>query len=113
MKKEFTGNPGVIGEKQCWDSTDKHLGKGCITLTKTDAISFRTEADMKFITPYESEAKEYVQLTSENGETKATWGFNSEIPYPWTVMKLLFDMEDTIGPDYQAGLEKLKKISEK
>ena len=112
LKKQFSGKPGQIGEKQCWQSTSDDLGNGCVTLTKIDAANKRIDAEMKFLTPYESEAQEYIIVSPEGNGSKVTWGFTSVIPYPFTVMKLFMNLEKMVGPDYQLGLEKLKKLSE-
>lgn len=63
--------------------------------------------------PYKSEAKAYVTVVPEGNGSKATWGFTSTIPYPFTVMKLFMNLEGSIGKDYQEGLSTLKDLSEK
>ena len=111
MKKTWTGTTGQVGEKQCWEGNED-VGKGCQTLTKIDAANKRIDTEMKFLTPYESEGQAYVTVAPEGRGSKATWGFTSQIPYPFTVMKLFMGMEDAVGKDYQLGLERLKKLSE-
>ncbi|SHL36137.1 SRPBCC family protein [Chryseobacterium polytrichastri] len=111
MKKDWIGITGQAGEKVCWES--KEAGSGCQEVIKIDAAKKRIDTDIKFLTPYESEAHAYVTVVPEGNGSKATWGFTSKIPYPFTVMKMFMKMEDAIGKDYQKGLLKLKEISEK
>lgn len=111
MKKDWLGTTGKPGEKVCWES--KEAGNGCQEVIKIDAVKKRIDTDIKFLTPYESEAHAYVTVVPEENGSKATWGFNSKIPYPFTVMKMFMKMEDAIGKDYQKGLLKLKEISER
>ncbi|MCE3074810.1 SRPBCC family protein [Chryseobacterium gwangjuense] len=112
MKKEWSGVTGNPGEKVCWDSKNENAGKGCQEVKKVDAANKRIDTEIKFLTPYESEANAYVIVTPEGSGSKATWGFTSKIPYPFTIMKLFMNMEDAIGKDYQKGLSKLKSVSE-
>jgi len=112
MKKDWTGTPGQPGEKVCWSSIKEEAGQGCQEVKKVDAAHKRIDTDIVFLTPYKSEAQAYVILVSEGNRTKATWGFTSVIPYPFTIMKLIMNMEEAIGKDYQEGLTRLKNLSE-
>lgn len=113
MKKDWTGITGQPGEKVCWDSKNKNAGKGCQELEKVDEAGKRIDTKIKFLTPYESEANAYVIVVPEGNGSKATWGFTSQIPYPFTLMKLFMNMENAVGKDYQKGLSRLKALSEK
>ncbi|MBB4804896.1 hypothetical protein HNP38_000168 [Chryseobacterium defluvii] len=113
MKKDWMGVAGQSGEKVCWDSKKEEAGKGCQEVKKIDAANKRIDTSIRFLTPYESEANAYVTIVPEGNGSKATWGFTSQIPYPFTVMKLFMNMEDQIGDDYQKGLSRLKALSEK
>lgn len=111
MVKDFSGVDGTIGAKQSWDSEVKEVGKGQQTITRIEAPSL-FETELIFYTPYESEAKGYVKLEVEGEGTKATWGFQSEMPYPINIMSLFTNMEDMMGEDWNKGLTKLKTLSE-
>lgn len=113
MKKDWTGITGQPGEKVCWKSSKKEAGEGCQEVKKVDAANKKIETAITFLTPYKSEANAYVKVVSEGNGSKATWGFTSTIPYPFTVMKLFMNMESAIGKDYQEGLTRLKNLSEK
>lgn len=112
LKKEWSGTTGQVGEKMAWEG-NSNVGKGSQTLTKIDPAAKRIDTEMKFFNPYESEGKAYVTVIPEGSGSKATWGFTSQIPYPFSVMKLFMNMEEAVGKDYQIGLERLKNISEK
>lgn len=112
MKKSITGTDGTIGAMSAWESDNDKVGKGSQTITKIEKPTL-FEADLKFYTPYESEAVGYVILAQEGEGTKATWGFKSVMPYPFNVSKLFMSMENMMGDDWTKGLNKLKEISEK
>lgn len=112
MKKEMTGIDGTVGAKQSWDSDNENVGKGSQAIAKIEAPNlFKT--DLKFYTPYESEAEGYIKLVANGSRTTVTWGFKSEMPYPFNLMKLFMDMEEAMDKDWNKGLSKLKYICEK
>ena len=112
MKKELTGTDGTVGAKSSWESDHEKVGKGSQTISKIEPPTLLV-TDLKFYTPYESEAKGYVKLKSEGDKTVVTWGFESDMPYPFNLMKLFMNMEEAVGEDFQKGLTKLKNICEK
>jgi len=111
MKKGSSGLDGTVGAEQTWESDNKDVGKGKQTITKIVAPTL-FETELVFYTPYESEAQGYVKLLDEGASTKVTWGFKSEMPYPFNITSLFVDMEDMMGEDWRSGLTKLKTISE-
>lgn len=111
VKKVWSGSTGQPGEQQCWEGNDA-VGKGCIKVLKVDSVAKRIDIEMKFLTPYQSEAMEYVIVQPNGSGSKVIWGFTSEIPFPFSPMKLFMDLEDQVGPDFTSGLQKLKVLSE-
>lgn len=113
MQKDWTGTEGQPGERMCWSSKNEKAGKGCQEIKKVDVAEKRIDTSIRFMSPYESEADTYVKVTAEGKGSKVTWGFTSQIPYPFTIMKLFMNMDGAIGKDYDKGLSSLKAISEK
>lgn len=111
MKRELSGQDGSVGAKVSWESDNEKVGKGSQTITKIEAPTLFATA-LKFYTPYESEAKGYVKLRAEGGKTVVTWGIESEMPYPFNLMKLTMNLEEDLGKDFSTGLEKLKVLCE-
>jgi len=111
MKKEMFGTDGTIGAKQSWDSNNENVGKGSQTISKINAPTL-FETDLKFYEPFESEANAYIRLVDEGSSTKVTWGFESEMNYPFNLMKLFMNMEEAMDKDWNNGLSKLRQLSE-
>jgi len=111
MKRSFEGRDGTAGAKFCWESEKKEVGKGCQTLKRLQRPN-RVDTDLKFLSPYESDAQAYIILAPSGAGTKAVWGFTSEVPYPFRIMNLFTNMEKMLDPDYTAGLNNLKQICE-
>lgn len=112
MEQTISGNDGTVGAIQKWKSDQEDVGTGSQEILKLEAPK-NILLGLKFQEPFESEAQAFVKLEKEGNGTKATWGFESEMPYPMNLMLLFMDMEESIGADYQKGLRNLKVLSEK
>ena len=110
MKKEYSGVDGTIGAKQSWDGKVVGIGSQTITSVQKPTL-FETSLD--FMTPHESHGKGYVKLVADGKTTKATWGMSGGMPYPFNIMILFMNMEKQMGKDWDLGLSRLKKMSEK
>lgn len=110
IKKERGGMDGEVGSWQSWKSESKDVGHGKQTITNLKAPEL-IETYLEFYEPYESEAQGYVSLKTEGNKTVATWGFKSEMPYPFNLMKLTLNEDDMKIP-FDKGLNKLKALSE-
>lgn len=112
MKKTLTGTDGQVGARQTWKSSNKEVGSGYQEISKITPPTY-IQTNLKFYEPYESEAVGYIKLT-ENGANSimVTWGFKSEVPYPFNIMNLFMDMENAMGEDWSKGLNRLKFLCE-
>ncbi len=111
MKKELTGIDGTVGAIQSWESDHEKVGKGTQTIVNIVPLQI-IETDLKFYIPYESEAKGFIKLEAEGNGTKITWGFNSEMPYPFNLMKLFMNLDKMMDEDWNLGLSRLKNLCE-
>lgn len=110
MKKEMSGTDGEVGAKQSWESDI--VGSGSQTIANVQKPSL-FETNLDFTKPHESHGKAYVKLLADGAQTKATWGMTGSMPYPMNVMILFMNMEKSMGKDWDRGLSRLKKLSEK
>jgi uncharacterized protein YndB with AHSA1/START domain len=73
----------------------------------------RVTAKLDFTKPFE--AHNVVDFTVQpqgNGST-VTWAMHGPMPYLNRVMTIFFDMDKTVGKDFEAGLANLKALAEK
>ncbi len=73
----------------------------------------RVSAKLDFSKPFE--AHNLVDFTVQpqgNGST-VTWAMHGPMPYLNRVMTIFFDMDKTVGKDFEAGLANLKALAEK
>lgn len=106
IQKAYDGTDGTVGFKYTWKS--KEVGNGAQVITKIDEnkrIDFdlffedSTDASKSFIT---------TEAVSEN-QTKVRWVVDGEMPYPFNLMGLCYDM----NKDFEQGVLNLKEVVEK
>ncbi|PHR48872.1 MAG: hypothetical protein COA32_05255 [Fluviicola sp.] len=109
MEIEITGAAGSVGSKYEWEGNED-VGKG--TMTITDVSEDTVKIHLIFKEPFESESPTYYAFKDVNGKTEVTWYMEGEMAYPWNIMSLFFSMEETVGEDFEKGLDKLKNSVE-
>ena len=109
LKVTYSGNPGQIGDKYCWEGNDE-VGSGCQEITAL-VPNQKQSTKMIFYKPFESDATSKIILTPEGNSTKVTWDMDCELDYPMNLMKLFMDGQ--MDKSYGDGLNALKAISEK
>ena len=112
MKQTLTGTDGTVGATQAWESKVKNVGAGSQTIINLVEPTL-LETKLNFLKPFKSTADAYVKLSDQGGNTKATWGFKSKMPYPMNLMKLFMNFEKEMDKEFGTGLGRLKDISEK
>lgn len=105
--KRFEGEPGSVGSQSYWEGNDQ-VGKGSQTITDKKEGEWM-ETQLKFIEPFEAEAKATVILDPKENTTEVTWKYEAESVYPMNTMNLFINMDDMLGPDFQKGLSYLQK----
>jgi len=112
MKQQFTGTDGEVGFVSKWEGNkDVGIGEQEITrIIRNDCI----ETQLRFFKPWKSESNGLLKVDSvENRKTKVTWGFSGKNKFPSNIFFLFFNMDKTVGQDFEEGLESLKIILEK
>lgn len=108
LKLTYSGNPGEVGDKYCWDGNDD-VGSGCHEITAL-VPNQKQSTKMMFYKPFESDAISNITLTPEGNGTKVTWDMDCELDYPMNLMKLFMDGQ--MDKSYGRGLNDLKKLSQ-
>lgn len=113
MKKDFRGTDGTVGFISAWDSEKSDVGKGEQEIKKI-IEGKQVDFELRFIKPFESTAQAYMttEAITEN-QTKVQWGFAGNMAYPFNIMKLFTNPEQSVGDDFSTGLTNLKTILEK
>lgn len=112
MKTEFTGTDGTVGCISKW-SGNKDVGEGEQEIKKI-VEGERIENELRFLKPFE--ATNMAVFTTESvdsASTKVTWELSGSMPYPMNLMKVVMNMDESVGKDFATGLSNLKAILEK
>lgn len=111
MTKTFKGESGAVGSNYHW-SGNRKVGEGQMTVTDvTDEKNITI--DLRFLKPFKSESVTQVNLSPSGDGTEVTWRMTGEKTFMTKVMSLVGkNMDKMVGPDFEKGLAKLKRISE-
>lgn len=111
IKTTYEGAEEGKGAIYKWSGNDD-VGTGQMTIVES-VENKKVAHDLKFITPFESEAKTAILLDETDGKTKVTWTMSGNNDFMSKAFSLFMNMEEMIGKDYEKGLNNLKPIVEK
>ncbi len=110
IKWEIVGEDGTVGAIYKWSGEKVGIGEQEFIAIGDDTVKMQ----VRFTTPFESIADAYIILKElAPTSTQVTWGFASNAGRPGNVFMGLMGAEETVGADYQKGLDSLKVIAEK
>jgi len=106
MKTEYIGTDGTVGFISKWDG-NKEVGSGEQEIKKI-VEGERIETELRFKKPLKiTNMAHFTTEAIDSSITKVNWGFEGSMPYPLNIMNLM-DMSETVGKDFQEGLNNLK-----
>ena len=112
MKQEFIGTDGEVGFLSKWEG-NKDVGTGeqeILRIVENEVI----ESRLRFFKPWKSQSDAYLKVEDAgNNNTKVTWGFSGKNPIPFNIFMMFFNLDKTVGKDFEEGLASLKIILEK
>jgi uncharacterized protein YndB with AHSA1/START domain len=110
MKRTFSGAANGKGAVYGWEG-NKNVGTGRMEIL--DVQPQKVIIKLDFLAPFEAHnTTEYV-LEPQGDSTKLTWAMFGPSNYMSKVMTTFMSMEKMVGPDFEAGLAKLKAAAEK
>lgn len=97
-----------VGANYSWQG--EIVGSGSLAIVAA-VENESVEGALEFTEPQSSRSTNYFYFDETDSSTTVTWGMQGELGYPIERFFGLF-FEDMIGPDFEKGLENLKKVSE-
>ncbi len=108
MKKTYTGTDGIVGFVSHWKG-NKQVGEGEQEITNI-VENEKMESQLRFLKPWKSESDAYIKVEKvDENSTRLTWGFSGVNKSPANIFMLFFNMDKTVGKDFEEGLIALKK----
>ena len=105
----FTGPVDGIGQTMNWDSKSPQLGAGKIVIS-----SLAPDSDVEWAIDFGRQAaNSSIKLEPGGSGTKITWVFSTDLGFNPLMRYFGLGFDKMVGPDYEAGLAKLKAVAEK
>lgn len=109
MQRTLSGPPGGRGAAYEWRG-NRQVGHGRMEILDASDAAVRIKLD--FFSPFEAHNTAEYTLTPEGGGTRVTWAMSGPRTFMTRLMGLFMSMDRMVGPDFEAGLAKLKAIAE-
>jgi len=102
----------AVGVGGAYNWQGEKSGAGRMQITESVPPE-RVTARLDFSKPFEAHnmVDFTVQAQGDKGST-VTWAMHGPMPYLNRLMTVFFDMDKTVGKDFEAGLAKLKALAE-
>ena len=110
MQRSFSGAASGKGAIYGWEG-NKNVGTGRMEVL--DVQPQKVTIKLDFLKPFEAHNTTEYLLEPQGESTKLTWVMFGPANYMSKVMTTVMSMEKMVGPDFEAGLAKLKAAVEK
>ncbi|TMJ87299.1 MAG: polyketide cyclase [Alphaproteobacteria bacterium] len=111
MKRTYSGAGSGKGAVYAWDG-NKNVGTGRMEILEVSAPS-KIVIKLDFFKPFEAHNTAEFTMLPQGDATSLTWLMHGPAPFMSKVMQVFMNMDKMIGKDFEAGLAKLKKLTER
>jgi hypothetical protein len=110
MSRTYGGAESGVGARYSWEGNRK-AGAGSMEIVGDDPE--RVDVDLRFTRPFRSESRMQMLFTpGGDGSTVVTWRLLGEVSGVARVFSMVRSMDSMVGPDFERGLERLKRVAE-
>lgn len=109
LHRTYSGAEAGVGAVYEWRGNGK-AGAGRMEILERTASKIVIKLD--FIKPFTANNTAEFTLLPQGDAQVLTWTMTGPQPFPVKVMGTLFNMDDLVGKDFEAGLKNLKTLSE-
>lgn len=110
LKRVFSGSAQGTGARYGWDGNSK-VGQGEMEILETTPPS-RIVIKLDFHKPFEAHNFAEFTLTPRGEYTSVTWAMYGPQPFVTKLMSVFCSMDRMVGPQFEAGLAGLTKLTE-
>lgn len=111
MTRNLSASSSGVGAFYEWNGNDK-VGQGRMDITGSTPPN-KVTMKLHFIRPFEANNLAEFTLAPSGDSTEVTWRMTGPSPFITKLIHVFFSMEKMVGPDFEAGLAKLKSLAEK
>lgn len=106
MEITYSGEDEGEGAVYEW-SGNQEAGSGRMTIVESTADE-HVEIKLEFLAPFESMSTTEFHFEPVDGQTEVTWTMRGENDFMMKVFRLIADMDEMIGADFDRGLAQLE-----
>lgn len=110
MDKTYSGADAGPGSSYSW-SGNRKVGQGSMGITDATEAS-EVKIDLEFLKPFKASNKTVFSLEPSGDGTTVTWAMTGNKTLMTRVMGIFKSMDAMVGPDFEKGLARLKKVAE-
>jgi uncharacterized protein YndB with AHSA1/START domain len=110
MARTYSGAASGKGAVYDWKG-NKNVGTGSMEIL--DVQPQKVTIKLDFLSPFEAHNTAEYSLEPQGDSTKLTWAMFGPSNFMSKVMSVFMNMDKMVGPDFEAGLAKLKAAAEK
>ena len=111
MVKNFSGPEAGVGAVYAWDSTNKDVGTGRMTIVDAKQNE-RLGLELEFLKPWQAKNPTVFTFASAGTDTTVTWKMNGEKNFIMKAVCMFMDADAMVGKDFDNGLAALGAASE-
>jgi hypothetical protein len=110
MRRTYSGADDGVGAGYAWEGNRK-AGKGDMTITGD--TSEQVDVDLHFEKPFAARNRiELVLTPAGDASTAVVWRMHGELSGFMRLFSLVKSMDSLVGPDFEKGLARLKRVAE-
>ena len=110
MKRTYSGAATGKGAVYGWEG-NKNVGTGRMEIL--DVQPQKVTVKLDFLAPFEAHNTAEFTLQPQGDTTQVTWAMHGPANLMTKVVHVFMSMDKMVGPDFEAGLAKLKAAAEK
>ena len=115
LKRTYSGAERGKGAIYAWEG-NKNVGSGRMEILEANASSSspsKIAIKLDFLKPFEAHNTAEFTMLPQGAATKVVWVMHGPAPFMSKLMQVFMSFDNMIGKDFEAGLAKLKTISER
>ncbi len=111
LKRTYSGAEHGKGAVYAWEG-NKNVGSGRMEILEATTSS-KIVIKLDFLKPFEAHNTAEFTMLPQGAATNVVWVMHGPAPFMSKVMQVFMSFDNMIGKDFEAGLAKLKTISER
>ena len=111
MKRTFSGTESGKGAVYAWDG-DKNVGSGRMEILEASAPT-KILIKLDFYSPFEAHNTAEFTMLPQGDATNVSWRMHGPAPFMARIMHVFINIDKMVGKDFEAGLDNLKRLTEK